>query len=416
MPRPNGKSGKPDGRGRRGLLVFLISVVVIIILAAAIAAFTQGLIGVPNSGAKTGGISDPGEIFSTTQPTAIPTASPPVQTPQTPKPTPTPTPTPTLTPVSTITPTPYPADSADYYYRTFEWSYDNAEWTYSMTIPRDVYDYYRDRPHNRESDYSQYALSDYDRAYIQGIVNKFKETGQEKGYDEYENVMMIISFVQSLPYTSDSVTTGYDEYPRYPLETLVDNGGDCEDTAILTAAILREMDYGSVLIELPEHMAVGVKCSDDFSGTYYEYQGSRYYYLETTGLGWDIGEIPEEYEGEEAIIRPMIQVPRMRLVSWLLGNKPFDSHVYYRVHCDIENIGSGTAYNPVVYIAALAPTKGSDQVWSQETVELDDYTEGASGWAEATVSIPRDSVSQIQCILQGSNFETVEINSDRFST
>ena len=90
--------------------------------------------------------------------------------------------------------------------------------------------------------------------------------------------------------------------------------------------------------------------------------------------------------------------------------------VYYRVHCDIENIGSGTAYNPVVSIAARALTKGPDQVWSQETVVLEDYREGASGWAEATVSIPRDSVSQIQCVLYGSNFETVEINSERFST
>ena len=413
MPGHNGKSDKPNGsRGRSRIPVLIISVVLIIILAAVIAAFTQGFIGVPNSGAKTGGISDPGEIFSTTQPTGIPTAATPVPTPKTPRPTPTPTPTPTPAPASA----PLPADSADYYYRTYEWSYDNAEWTYSLTIPRDVYDYYRNRPHNRESDYSQYALSDYDRAYIQGMVDKFKETGQKEGYGEYDTVMMIISFVQSLPYTSDSVTTGYDEYPRYPLETLVDHGGDCEDTAILTAALLQEMDYGSVLIELPEHMAVGVKCSDDFYGTYYEYGGSRYYYLETTGAGWDIGEIPEEYAGKDAIIRPMIQAPRMSM-SMHAEYEDYDAgSVYYRVHCDIENIGSGTAYNPVVSIAARALTKGPDQVWSQETVVLEDYREGASGWAEATVSIPRDSVSQIQCVLYGSNFETVEINSERFST
>lgn len=416
MPPGNRRTGKPDGRGRRGLLVLIISIGVIIVLAAMIAVFTLGFAGLPNSGAGNGGNSDLPGMYATTQPTTIPTAAPPVQTPITPSPTPTPTPTPTQTPIPSLTSTPHPADSADYYYRTYEWSYDNAEWTYSMTISREVYDYYRDRPHNRERDYSQYALSDYDRAYIQGIVNQFKETGQEKGYDEYDTVMMVISFVQSLPYTSDSVTTGYDEYPRYPLETLVDNGGDCEDTAILTAALLMEMNYGSVLIELPDHMAVGVKCSDDFPGTYYEYQGSRYYYLETTGAGWVIGEIPEVYEGEEAIIRPMIQVPRMSMSMHAEYEDHDAGSVYYRVHCDIENIGSGTAYNPVVYIAACAPTEGPDQVWSQETVVLDDYSEGASGWAEATVSIPRDSVSQIRCVLYGNNFETVEINSERFST
>jgi hypothetical protein len=67
-----------------------------------------------------------------------------------------------------------------------------------------------------------------------------------------------------LEYTSDLVTEGYDEYPRYPIETLVDKGGDCEDTAILAASIIRGMGYGVVLLVFPKtadspgHCAVGV--------------------------------------------------------------------------------------------------------------------------------------------------------------
>ena len=41
-----------------------------------------------------------------------------------------------------------------------------------------------------------------------------------------EKVNLVITFVQSLPYTSDSVTTAFDEYPQYPMETLVEYGGN----------------------------------------------------------------------------------------------------------------------------------------------------------------------------------------------
>jgi len=248
-------------------------------------------------------------------------------------------------PEQKLRPTFNPTNSGENYYRTFEWSYENTKWTYSMGVSKDAYEYYRARPHNRENDYSQYALSDYDRAYIQGIVNKFEEGGQQKGCSNYDNVMMIVSFVQSLPYTSDSVSTGYDDYPRYPLETLVDNGGDCEDTAILTAALLREMGYGAVLIQLPGHMAVGVKCSDNFQGTYYEYQGARYYYLETTGEGFGIGVIPDKYRNVKAQILPMIQTPRMSISMNAEYAGCDNNHYYYRgfrltrqnVHLRVEN-------------------------------------------------------------------------------
>jgi len=75
---------------------------------------------------------------------------------------------------------------------------------------------------------------------------------------ESEKVNLLISFVQSLPYTFDNVSTPFDEYPRFPIETLVFGGGDCEDTSILTSALLYEMGYDVILINPPGHMAVGI--------------------------------------------------------------------------------------------------------------------------------------------------------------
>ena len=116
--------------------------------------------------------------------------------------------------------------------------------------------------------------------------------------------MNVIAFVQGLPYFKDDVSTKYDEYPRYPIETLVDNGGDCEDTAILTAAFLREMGYGVVLVNPTGHMAVGVKCSS-CTGTYYTYNGDKYYYLETTGTGFKVGEISSKWKDAQVKIIPL---------------------------------------------------------------------------------------------------------------
>lgn len=152
--------------------------------------------------------------------------------------------------------------------------------------------------------YDQYALSAQDKSYLDSMLDKFLESGEKKGYSDADNVLNVIAFVQSLPYIKDTDSTIYDEYPRYPIETLVNNGGDCEDTAILAAAMLNEMGYGVVLINPPGHMAVGVKCNS-CSGTYYTYDGEKYYYIETTGNNWDIGEVPTEYRNVKATIIPL---------------------------------------------------------------------------------------------------------------
>ena len=54
----------------------------------------------------------------------------------------------------------------------------------------------------------------------------------------------------------------------------------------------------SALILIPEavpdagHAAVGLAL-DNISGTYYELDGTEYFYSETTAVGWQIGEIPD---------------------------------------------------------------------------------------------------------------------------
>lgn len=314
------------------------------------------------------------------------------------------------TPDNQLTPT-------EYYTRNYTWSYKGIRWTETLSIPASLYDYYKAQPHDRQSDYSQYALSDYDRQSIKAIAGHINNTGAKNGYSAYDNAMNAVCFVQSLPYTSDRVTTGYDEYPRYPVETLVDNGGDCEDTAVLTAALLNEMGFDIVLIHLPGHMAVGVKCPDDYPGTYYEYNGARYYYLETTGENYRVGQMPDKYKNATAELLPTVPIPRMD-VTFSTTLTSYDIfYAYYRIHCDIKNLGPGTALNASVHIAPLALSRGEGEVWvPATTIHLGDYAEGATGWAEATVRIPRRENTQVECTVRGDNFKTVTARSGTFYT
>ena len=86
------------------------------------------------------------------------------------------------------------------------------------------------------------------------------------------------------------MTTGYDEFRRYAIETLIEGGGDCEDTTILVGAILRGLGEKTALIFTPGHIALGV--SGNFTGTSVTYNGTEYYYCETTGTGWTVGTLP----------------------------------------------------------------------------------------------------------------------------
>ena len=114
----------------------------------------------------------------------------------------------------------------------------------------------------------------------------------------------VLAFVQSLPYTSDDVTTEADEYPRYPLETLYEDGGDCEDTSILFSSILRVINIDNCLavIRNPGHMMVGVWGHDDYQGSSWSHDGKKYYCCETTGEGFRIGDLSPSLSSAKAIL------------------------------------------------------------------------------------------------------------------
>lgn len=202
------------------------------------------------------------------------------------------------------------AQTGSYYDKAFSWDYDGRHWTWNLSIPTALYDAYNavpDSRRTRDGPAGYGFLTTTEDYYLNMLARKLNETTTQLDYSSFDQVSFILAFVQSLPYTSDSVTTGHDEYPRFPIETLVDDGGDCEDTSILFASLTLILGYGTVYINPPNHYAVGI-LGNNLRGTYWTYpsdSNKTYYYCETTGNNFKIGQLPDAFLGQNAMIYPI---------------------------------------------------------------------------------------------------------------
>ncbi len=248
--------------------------------------------------------------------------------------------------------------------REYSWSYGGKEWTWEFGVHQSMYDYFKEMPRPPTADYSVYVTNPLDDSYIDRLVENINKAAAKENYSEYQTVEFATAFVQNLPYTVDSATSPFDEYPRYPIETLVDNGGDCEDTSILLASILNSMGYGVILIELPGHCAIGVKGEGNIYGSYWEYAGEKYFYIETTGPDWAIGELPDEYAEASADLYPMVPVPIIDH-HWNLESKI----LWAELAVEVTNLGTATASD--IYVVA-GYDAGDGQVWNQAQSETFD--------------------------------------------
>ena len=110
----------------------------------------------------------------------------------------------------------------------------------------------------------------------------------------------------------------------FHLETLVDNGGDCEDTSILFATLVLIIGYGTVYLNPPDHMAVGV-LGNDLPGYYWKYNSRTYYYCETTGENFKIGDLPSEFKNVDAYIYEINYLEQYNPSSSSYGSPPSDN-------------------------------------------------------------------------------------------
>ena len=195
----------------------------------------------------------------------------------------------------------------EYYSRDFSWNYGGQTWTWNLTIPNALCQAYvavpvSVRSHIPLSGFGYFTTTE--DSYMQSLATKLNETAIQEGYSADQEVNFALAFVQSIPYSTDLNSTGYQDYPRFPVETLYDNVGDCKSHSILFATLVLMLGFDAVYINPPDHLAVGV-LGNNLGGTYWTYNDQNYYYCETTGEGFTVGQLPTQFNGVGAYVYPI---------------------------------------------------------------------------------------------------------------
>jgi len=202
----------------------------------------------------------------------------------------------------------------EYISRVYKWFFNDNYWKLEMDIQTEIYEKYANANIDRSPQDSPFP-NDAMAAFVtsnQKVVIDFskelKSLADSKRYNMITTANFILRFVQvNVRYALDNETQGCIEYWKFPVETLVDKEGDCEDSAILFASIMDSLGYDVVLLfykikdKNSGHLAVGINLQGDH-GKYVEDDGKKYYYCETTTSQFDIGQLPAEIKGEPKLI------------------------------------------------------------------------------------------------------------------
>jgi hypothetical protein len=133
----------------------------------------------------------------------------------------------------------------------------------------DAYSARRNHPHDSASDIIAGSRED-----LKPLAEALEQSWTEAGIlDDTSRVGHVHGLVQSIHYAFDGETTGWTDYPKFSVEHIVDEQGDCDDAAITTGALLSELGYEVwVILWKPEpgstssaHLSTAVSITGDLS-------------------------------------------------------------------------------------------------------------------------------------------------------
>ena len=183
------------------------------------------------------------------------------------------------------------------------------EFDLKVSIPEDRLDYYRklDRPEIKKAGNFPYLATSYDPVLTEiiGDLGDLYLQNYENG-NKFYLLHTILEVGRDIRYESDKKINSRGEYWKFPVETLADGSGDCEDMVLLLAGLLKNAGFDVILVDFRTHIGLGLALDsallkstygDNVPLDYYEYEGIRYYYLETTNLdNYHLGEVPQGYK------------------------------------------------------------------------------------------------------------------------
>ena len=146
---------------------------------------------------------------------------------------------------------------------------------------------------------------------VRRMATELRALSEKRCFSPLQEVENVVQMVRSLRYWNDPDHPHAVDQPKYPVQTLVDGGGDCEDFAILAASLLCSLGHSAALLyietEATAHMALGLntdRLEDGFA--VHGPDGRRYVYIETAPTSVELGVVPNEFLGG---LRQMVAIP-----------------------------------------------------------------------------------------------------------
>lgn len=186
-------------------------------------------------------------------------------------------------------------------------------YVFRLNVAPDYVDVYRVKmPHALKSNGENVA-----NFVVRGEPYVVELVDQAKAYEKQDPQIsaesLLLALAQNIPYNADAYT-GKLEYPKYPIETLVDQSGDCEDLSILTVNLIGELKgYDqAAFVFFGNHMGIGILSKQPAGKGQTGQVGAisdkdrTYIYQETTDAAWARGQIPDAYRKRTPIVYRVI--------------------------------------------------------------------------------------------------------------
>jgi PKD repeat protein len=182
-----------------------------------------------------------------------------------------------------------------YLVRHYEWEWEKEQY-WDVLLYQGLYEQYHQRvrqPFIDNYKYDDYVLDPLDDPTLEDLAHALLN---RVGGDEEAFLECALAFVQgAIEYAKDP---GAFEYPFYPMETLVEGKGDCEDTTILYVGLLKGLGHSASMAfvdtdhdDLPDHVvalvpvrpayAATLTCSSGMTKGVWEIQSQSYVLAET---------------------------------------------------------------------------------------------------------------------------------------
>jgi hypothetical protein len=175
---------------------------------------------------------------------------------------------------------------------------NDTAYTLNIFVPQAIHDYYRGKTHRL------FTLTDFPKFVTPYALKPIADILTEIYGDDEDFVNAALTIVHQMNY----VETGPG---KYPVETIVDDEGDCDIFSFVAASIIKARGLDTVLLnyEDEKHMNIGVHLSNPPENTRENaysitYENVTYYIAECTGgnwtRGWRVGECPDNLKQSKA--------------------------------------------------------------------------------------------------------------------